>query len=63
MARGVDPTTLPCVVASGDVHDLRVLAVIEADDALSAYEVGHIVKDLTVHLNLLGVDFMNQFRL
>ena len=48
---------LPRVVTPRDVHDLRVLAVVEADDALPSNEVGHVVEHLAVHLNfLLGED-------
>jgi hypothetical protein len=44
---------LPCIVTPWNVHDLRVLAIVEADDGLPSNEVGHVVKHLTVHLNLL----------
>ena len=44
---------LPRVVTPRDVHHLRVLAVVEADDALPSNEVGHVVEHLAVHLNFL----------
>ena len=40
------------VVASGDLNDLGVLAV-ETDHALPPNEVGHVVEDVAVHLDLL----------
>ena len=39
------------VVAPRHLDHLRVLAV-EADDALAPHEVGHVVEDVAVHLNL-----------
>lgn len=42
----------PGVVAPGDLDDLRVPAV-QTDDALPPHEVGHVVEDVPVHLNLL----------
>ena len=44
---------LPRVVTPRDVHHLRVLAVVEADDALPSNEVGHVVEHLAVQLNFL----------